>query len=422
MPWLRGFRVKVILSCLIAVTAICLAGMAFVLNSIYSQEFEKLESVRSAFTRHQPAILVDLKFLDAAPPFPDSARNNNALPLLSQYLSWHGSGAENAQSASLKKDLSAKYPKLASEPEQLRLLMEDREFLERFDVAWMERLWEFDHFLIYDHPEVAARLEKLTMASSVERLNSSMSIPSFDLGELVAWAQIYLVKSHLHGRTLQGMKLFRKVAELNHSSSTLVGNLVAASMLKDEQFFLDQFAPEIEALKDWSLVSEERIQAYRRISYAMLGLTRAPLYGELPAEFESYMKPQNGLCAGVTDPAGGLLTLDEYLEPRFPFEVDFSDEYKEARLRYGDYAKKCGLDGWLSLLSPSPRKSSIFVGCESALSGLASYSADLTPKSRCVNWSLVPFVRRAHGLFILGIVNVNFWRMYESQAGMLNNQ
>ena len=192
----------------------------------------------------------------------------------------------------------------------------------------MEGLHPFDHWNVSSREEVKKELERIPRLNGFARIMALTSLPTPYFRELRQWAVVHLLKQHQQGNTNQGFKTYRKVAELMQSSGNYTGNLMAISLLSNEHDFSQALTP-----SGWSLVPEDSLEAYRRVS-SMWGhmLFNTWLY-EFPAQFDPYLKPEMEVCATVPEFSYvlGLSGYQDFLEPRSPFETDFFVHLQRSR-------------------------------------------------------------------------------------------
>ena len=194
-----------------------------------------------------------------------------------------------------------------------------------------------------------------------------------------------------------GQKIFRKIAQLMASSGSLVGNMFAITMLNDEHYLSSALE-----IKNWPLISGESIMAYKRASWFWAGIFRHQWVNSYSEQFLQYMLPQTGVCAGVFETISGVTMAQEYLEPHFPFESDYSENITKSinTLRY--LLNSCNMNAYEVFLSPSnPAPISAYfqsIGVEGKLIMISSR---------------VPYVRKAVGLILQAISYVNFLKFYD---------
>jgi hypothetical protein len=358
---------------------------------------------------NQAKILDDLRLITATPVFQSSTYSANAEALLSQHVSWEGDGIGELSSAShlaLIK-LFEKYPAWMSSSEKLREIGRDP-LLKEIDTGWMARLDHFDHWDISTRTEIKEHLARATLTNGIGKIGivSALPLPNFD--ELRKWAIVRFLQSSNKKQSdpITALSAFRKATALCHSAGLLISEMVALRMLQDEKTLVQSFE-----ISNWNLVPDETIQAYKRLSWASVALVRMPWFGdEIPKEFTSFLKPENGMCAGVWESLVGLDGFRDYLEPRFPFEYNFATNMNRARDNQRQFMATCHMGNYESLLTPSPIERQPLFGSDN----LPLMGIDW-PGTRYFNWSRIPYLRQLVGLQVLAIATPNYLRLYDAK-------
>lgn len=358
---------------------------------------------------YYPKVLQDLKLLEANVPFPAQPRTKNAEPTLSLFIRTSGGRTEGPAaiySAALSA-LQSKFPGWRRDPAQAQKMVESADF-RRLDTAWMEELHEFDHWDLTTSPAIQAALSKVPQENAINRIGLFSAMPLPEFIELRDWTEMHFFKMQAAGRPRDGLRTMRKVAQLAHSAGLLIGNMIAVTLLKTERGYAEALD-----LKDWPSVSEETAEAYRRVSWAWPGLVGVTWFHELPLQFAAYMKPEFGVCAGAWESHGGLSAMQDFLEPRLPFETDFSLQLQRSRATEKKLQEICGLQAYAVFMSPTPVAANpIFT--KGPLGERRPASENLSDKLP-VNISRIPYVRRSVALALMGAVYPNWFSLYDQQ-------
>jgi hypothetical protein len=196
-------------------------------------------------------------------------------------------------------------------------------------------------------------------------------------------------------KAYEGLQAHRKVIELIHSSGTLLGNVTAAAMLKDEYLLVSRFD-----IKNWKTKPILSIDSYSRVSWAWIGLIKTSFFQKLPQKFLPYMKPQNGICAGARETAASYALYLDFFSPRTTLESDFSDNVAFSSKIFNKLSEDCNHSNYKAFLTRSPASiqpwkwSSLNVNAD-LFKNYAETEFDFTIAD---NWIYLPFVRRFVGL------------------------
>jgi hypothetical protein len=262
--------------------------------------------------------------------------------------------------------------------------MSEPEF-KAIDTKWMDDLARFDHWDLASNAEMAKSLAGMSALDGIGRIREFASLRLPQYTDLRNWATLHVLKAHAEGRAIHAMPAVRRAAQLAHSSGTLIGHMMAASLLNDEHNFVD-----VLKLKSWPTVPLEVIQAYRRISWAWVGLALENWHKGLPEEFKPYMKPQLGACTPAWET--GYLGLMDFMEPRFPFETNFTSYFVRGRQMHREVVKMCGLEALKDVWEPT------------------AGDIQVSKNSRLVR---VPYLRRVLGLLLATAAVPDFFGIYD---------
>ncbi len=345
-----------------------------------------------------PQIYGDLETLDANPIFPKLTTNNNAEYLISRYVPFNGFDkliSSNPQYDSLKK-INVEYADWRRNTETFTTMLNDKSIMS-LNSSWVGLLSQFDHWNFSSNTQIKEYLSLVPNVNSLTRLDifSRLPIPNYNM--MRSWALLYVFHSYKNNRSLDGLKLHRKVAELINSSGTIMGNMAAASMLKDEYALMSYLN-----VKNWQTKPYHYIDIYTRVSWAWLGVLKLPLFGRLPLKFVQFIKPQNGACASSWENASTYSVYLDFFQPRVAFESDFSKNIKFTSELYKNIQTQCNLQSYSPFISRSPASidlSTSYKVDEVIYShhGNKEYNYSLQD-----NWMYWPFVRRLIGLMSFG--------------------
>lgn len=357
---------------------------------------------------HYPAILADFKLLEANPIFKETARVKNAEPYLSDSVSWEGLQSSPAVRAASEKlhAIDEQFPRWRVDSKQMLKLYQSAQ-LNNTDTDWVEGLLEFDHWDLTTRREVAEKLQKAGQSSGLEKIGilAGLAIPNYM--DFRASVYLHYLKMVKRGQGQEGIRLIRHAANLAQSSNSLVGQMIAVAFLKDEAGLASAFGV------PWTPLSNEQIEAYKRVSWAWPGLVRTVWAGEFPAQFVPYLRPEMGMCGGAFEAAVGAGGMQDFLEPRFWFETDFSKEL--ARVR--DFEVKtqalCKMQAFAPFRSRTPASANGWTIDSGKIFGASL--EDGANQTQQPNYARIPYVRRMVALILLGLSNPQYGRLYEEE-------
>lgn len=364
-----------------------------------------------ALKHNYPKILDDLEMLHKNKIFKNSAYKNNAEYLISKYVSLDGVAAaliaKNTTNEPVKR-ITKVYHAWRSNEEILKSLLQDKELMS-VNTDWLERLHNYDHWNFSTNKELTAALATIPNVNALTRLDIFSQLPSPNYDNFRSWAILHFLQMTQKGQSHKGLKTYRKVANLIHSSSTVVGNITAASMLKDEYILTSKFG-----IKGWATVPVFYIDAYIRTTWAWMGLLKLPYFNTFPVEFLSYLKPETGICASSRESVSNFsLYLDLY-QPQTRFERNFTDNVIFTTHLYQKIQKVCNLEIYDKFLSRSPASLnpwSSFKFDKELFKAARHTDYDFSIED---NWVYLPYIRRIVGtVYFAGGSPMNYVSHYE---------
>lgn len=354
----------------------------------------------------------DLKQLIEHPIFPDFSNKKNAEKVFSRHIAYNGDGGfspDTLQSARIKK-FHKFYLGWREDENVLKALLADKD-IKQVDTAWMTELNEYDHWDFTQNYEVNASLEVYNRVNTMTRFEIFSSISQPNYLEIRTLALINFFKLAGQGHALEGLRTHRQVANLIHSSGTIVGNIAASSMLRDEHRLMEYFK-----IKNWSPYSYYYISTYIRTSWAWIELIRASLFTGIPDDFFDLAKTQTGICGALWELSPALAIYVDFFQPQVTLESDFTGPSRAFLSKHPVLAAQCRSNLNAVALSRSPASENIF-------SSHTHVEADL-PKIRSLinyettiidNWVYIPFIRRIVGGSLLTEPTANYTKLFAVQ-------
>jgi hypothetical protein len=398
------YKVKFI-AIVLTLGIISLPVLHFVITDFFLMP--QIESDHKKIMSYFPRILTDLKTVSENPPFPQNALNNNAEKFISRYVSWEGDGLSplTSDSHTALKELFKKYPEWKTDSKKFKALYADSKLME-IDATWIDQLKNYSHWDFSSHQSIIDDLKRVPDSSGIARIGIFANLPIPNYSEFRQWAIVYTLQKSQKGRTIEGLEAFRKMAQLSHSSGTLVGNMIAVAMLNDEHVLSENIE-----LNDWELVPKKKIEAYKRVSWAWPGLVRTTWFHSFPKEFEPYLKPETGACAAAWVYSGGLTAFQDFLEDKIVFEKDFSKNLEYSREFQKFLLSTCNMKNYEGFVSRTPAGANPIVG-----RGYNSYfmmDSGKVNNSIALNWIRIPYVRQMIGLNLITISIPNYLKLYD---------
>jgi hypothetical protein len=369
----------------------------------------RTESIQSVLV-HKAEILADLALLQSKPVFPESPRLKNAEPLLSRHIQWGGLPRLENKDRDALDSLYKKYPQWRTDGEQQKKLMHDPA-LKGIDTSWLEDLHSFDHWNLTTRPEVKVRLDRASSLNGLGRIGLFAALPLPEYMELRSLAYLRFFQLYVQGRGAEGLKTMFKVAELCHSSGTLVGQMVAAQMLKGERDFASAYG-----LGSVPVAGGSSVEAYRRLSWAWVGIAMAWPFSKALDEFQPYMSRGNGACTAAWEQPAGFLAMQDFFGSHWPLETDFSSELARSHALQVRLLETCSGQAFLGFLAPTPDGANAWAMRGVDRRDVASYDPETDAQAvTLVNLSKIPYLRRLAGMWLMTLARPNYMNLYEKK-------
>jgi hypothetical protein len=226
------------------------------------------------------------------------------------------------------------------------------------------------------------------------------AMPTPNYMELRQFAFVHLIKKYKQGEAMAGLTVFRKVAELSHTSGDLVGQMAAVAMLKAEMNLVT-----LTQAYAWPIVDPDRVNAFQRVSWTWAGYLKGTWLTGFPSELEPFLKPQTGLCGGAGEGTASVHGLSDFLEPQFPFEMDFSDVLAASRKLSAKTQEICGLQEFAPLMDRSP----------ASANPLLNQDLGEKPPGLFFNPARIPYARRTVAVMLMMIGSPSFMKFYNEE-------
>lgn len=401
-----------LINTILIVLIIFVAVIALGSRYISSRLFSNIESSLAEIETYYPQITADLQVLEQKPLFEDRERIKNAEPLISKYVAWEGFGAkklENENHATLLKFIQD-HPSKKLGDEYLKELYSDPRLM-NLDVAWVDTLQEYDHWNFASHPSWIETLKKVSGENSIGRvvLFSNLAIP--DMKEFRFSVLIRFLQLHRQGKTEKGLKAIRNAAQLCHSTGTLIGSMVALTLLRDEINLA-----EVLHQTSWKPATNDSLEAYKRVAWAWNGIFNVNKWKGFPSQFEAFLKPRNGICGAAWE--NSVKGLPDLLSGGFPFESSYKEQVERDLFFQRKMLEACGLQAMAVFLEPvKPENNPVMVHMPVRLASLAALDNTPPDPNRVgLNPTRIPFFRVPFGMLLSTVAQPNAIRFYKERA------
>ncbi len=294
------------------------------------------------FERDSEAI-AKMEFLKSGP------KEKNAGPLMAQVLAWGLRLGSDRSIRSLpeKTEIAEKLSYLGKEwLSKHRLLRTDDT-----DLGFLRDLMNYDHWDLLDNTPLAK------MVSSDQFLHPAQ-IPLPNAGRLIMIAKLRLVQG------LNNDTLYEALVETRHLGKILIRsqNLILAatgiSVLhseRDAYEFNLKNKKHHQQLADYEALSREDLTVARRYLWALRGYFRIWSPIELMERVVKMSQSHWGVCAALNEAIPFAMSFKPYLKSRFPFEMDFSKQYRFFEGLADQFQYQCRFDYVRHSIAKSPK-------------------------------------------------------------------
>lgn len=402
-----NFKTTVLGLLLLLIFALPIGDYAF--YSLYYAPVQK-QSV-AELEMYYPKILADLKLIDQNPIFNKFTFDKNAEEIFEKNLSWSGLKPEakyDLNHTNLR-NFTQKYKLWKKDPEVLETMLADPN-IHTIDTGWMDTVLNYDHWNISNNPNIKTHLAPLKELDSLEKMAVFSQLPIPDYLELRDWTLVYFLKQHKKMNTLQGLKVYRKIAELSYSSSSTIASVISTKLLEDEAYLAERFQ-----IKDWVAIDNERINAFRRSAWTWTRIARNSLHQIIPLEVRDLIKYENGICSAAWEVAPNIALLNDFLIPRFVLETDHSVDVARFQETVDKLQTICKLDPYKSFGERSP--ASVGISVSELSESFQQKSASLSTDSYlAVAVRKIPYMRRMfiYVLHSTGSTDTSLSRHYDT--------
>lgn len=367
----------------------------------------------------QALILKDLLKLEAEPLFPETARRANTHAWLSGRTGWATADERPTEAKAMEAFLQqaqltgANYTKFSKH----ELLMHFENYKKHFQSGgadWVAESHNFDHWSFVDTEEYRSHLKGVETKTSLQRVAIAATLPIPDYQLFKHYGVFFFLKQYSSGRAEEGLRGVHQLATLVQSSGGLVAHMIAIQLLQLELHLADAFEIHSE-----SKVSADTLLAYRRVSWAWIGLFQLSFSRDRLKDFEKYMSPRNGVCSAVFEAPGGAEAVADFLAPEWPLEMNLQPHRELYRARIAELQEKCGGAALAAFSEPLPAKqwwsedAKYFINV--ARDPAQSKSAQVG-----FNWGKLPYVRQMIGIALMGIAMPNYFGLYEALVNQKN--
>lgn len=372
-----------------------------VTHAVYFEKMQK-EAVQD-FKNYYPQILADLKLIDQNPVFNKFTFEKNAEAAFSKHLSWSGDNTKDMNDLN-HSNLNAffeKYPNSWTDSQVLVKMTQDPD-IHKIDTTWMNDLHQYDHWNISTNSYITEELKRVKSTDTVARIGLWAALPIPNYSELRKWTLVHFLKQHKKMNTVEGLKLYRKMAELTYTNSSLIASMISVRFLKDEAELARIFS-----MDNWVQIDEERTEALKRLSWAWVGITQNSLYQVTPYEINDFFKYENGVCAAAWEIIPNSSFLTDLIGPRFLIETDHTVELARLQKMTDRLVDTCGLQAYRVFDSRAPASTNGVLG-----ENVKSFVLGADPTSQI---KYVPYMRRIIAYILTSVATPSYFRLYDKK-------
>lgn len=383
-------------------------GVGYFVSLGKYQEF-KAHTLTSIEGYNKP-FLADLKVLTESPLISNLGYSQNAEELFASHVSWQGSGIEPLADESHQRlrAFFQRYQGWSKSPETFQKMLRDPE-LDLIDTSWLAQVHNYDHWSILANAYVAPHLERVKQADSIARVGIFASLPIPYYSELYDFATAHLLQMHKKHKTIEGLKVYRKTAELVYSSSLLVSAMVAVKFFKNEKFLVENLA-----VKNWKTPPQESIDAFKRVSWAWVAILKNSFYSDIEPEIAQYIKVENGICGASFEAVMNDAIASDYLSPRAPFEIDHSAELARLSSTEEKFRSLCHMESLKVFSGRTPASVNTWIPKNEALYVTEGNTLSYLGILGYLNLSKVPYVRRMFGYVLVSFSEPDYFKQYKN--------
>lgn len=359
------------------------------------------------FKKYSQEVLADLKLIEEAKLLSPRTYNSNVDGLFRQYVSWQGKGVEVLSDANHKKMVAFKeaHRTWDKSPDVFQKMLKDPE-LDRIDVSWLSQVERYDHWSIMDNPHIQPELKRAEKLDAIARVGLFAALPIPTYNELHSWATIYMLQMHKKNKSVEGLKIYRKTAELLYGSGFLIPSMMMVKFYNDERVLVQNLK-----IKNWHTPDKKVTDAFKRVSWAWVGLLKDTFVAEMPVEFQKMIKAENGICSAPFETIMGDGVLHDYFGPQFVFETDHRADIERLQAMTEKFQSECHMSALKVFNERTPASANEW----RPQRDVANWSdGEIGPTTllEYVNVSKVPYVRRMFGYFFVQIADPNYFKLY----------
>lgn len=342
----------------------------------------RIQSEISNNKQYYAYLIRDLKTVAKYSPFKIKERARNADEILKSHVTMRSASSGLIGSENHKKlySLFKKYSVWKTSDVHFDGLIKDED-IKKIDTSWLDNIRDFTHWKYTDRETFHSLLKNVSQEGGIKRIRTYRELDTPNFEELRKWAVVHAIQKHLAGKTEEGLTNFRKVAELSFSTNSLVGSLIASSLLKYEHLLIKHFNH-----STWAPIDKVNITAFNRAFLAWTGVFSALWLDGFQKEFSEYLKPDLGFCPAIIESNFGGLLYSNYFEKNLFYETDIAKDYLVTRSLLTRYLTWCGMNEFQPFLTQVP------------------------PERE--KWSKFPILGRLTALYLLRSSPANYFALY----------
>lgn len=384
-------------------------GTAWLTERYTRAAFENSEAAWKERRAHfDPQIKADMELLTEQPIFVDLARIRNAEPLIRAHMTWDGDKTGSApeglalEEETLNKAFFEKH-KTKFDLESWQSIIGDSD-LDRLKLSWLDELITYDHINLASHPSHQLAISSVEKMNGLDRIGAaaSLSLPNYVLWQALATYRFAQLQKS--GQLEKAAELYRHLAYLSFSSNTLIGSVVAVSMLDREHVFSA-------ALGSYPIatVEKNRSRALKALSWFWSDVYHRNFLANHSQGLEEFFTRETGACGAASEIFSTTSGLASLFEPNAPLEQDFTANFKRARAFESKLLSMCSLEAYAPFMNPIGASADpMFVSNINMLVTDGPLAPFPIP-----NPVHIPFLRRVVGTILLSAGTPNGFSVYD---------
>lgn len=280
--------------------------------------------------------------------------------------------------------------------------------LEKIDLSWMKRLEAFDHWDLFTSGPNAHFI-----GVKPELVNPYL-IPFPDFAFLPRAARLRLRRGLDLRDAAPALREVRQLARLSYTTETLIGSMVAVGLLKMERAAYDEAVRRNILLPaDYEAVDPILLKKMKTTLWATVGFADSSAPDVVKRAFLGKDAWPVGACAALGETAQQFVLGAEFLQKKYPLEVDLEDRIAVVHQVLRKSRAHCRLVFHRQLVDRYRDYANVMIGPASF--SLASGWIGRFENVRFSYGRHIPYIRQGLGMELLAIARPDFSGLYERE-------